>query len=37
MPPEAVTPDIVRMLSPDYTENGMLFELPSGTTTRMIA
>ena len=36
-PPEAVTPDIVRMLSPDYTENGMLFELPSGATTRMIA
>ena len=37
MPPEAVTADIVRMLSPSYTENGTLFEFPAGTTTRMIA
>ena len=32
--PDAVVPDIVRMLSPDYTENGVLFDLPSGETIR---
>lgn len=31
-PPEVVAPDILRMLSPDYTETGMLFEFPTGTT-----
>lgn len=29
-PPEAVVPDIVRMLSPDYQGNGVLFDLPKG-------
>jgi NAD(P)-dependent dehydrogenase (short-subunit alcohol dehydrogenase family) len=29
-PPEAAVPDIVRMLSPGYTGNGVLFDLPSG-------
>ncbi len=33
-PPEAVAPEIVRMLSPDYTENGVLFEAPSRRTER---
>ena len=29
-PPEAAVPDIVRMLSPNYTGNGVLFDLPNG-------
>ena len=29
-PPEAAVPDIVRMLSPDYAGNGVLFDLPRG-------
>jgi len=33
-PPEALAPDIVRMLSPDYAENGVLFDFPSGKTIR---
>ncbi len=32
-PPDAVVPDIVRMLSPDYTETGMVFDFSSGTTS----
>ena len=32
--PEAVVPDIVRMLSPGYTENGVLFDFPTGETKR---
>ena len=32
--PDAVAPEIVRMLSPDYTENGILFDFPSGETIR---
>ena len=32
-PPEALAPDIVRMLSPDYAENGAMFDFPSGRTT----
>jgi NAD(P)-dependent dehydrogenase (short-subunit alcohol dehydrogenase family) len=34
-PPEAVAPDIVRMLSPDYDDNGVLFDFPSGETIRL--
>ena len=32
--PEAVVPDIVRMLSPDFTENKVLFEYATGETIR---
>ncbi len=32
--PDVVVPDIVRMLSPDYTENNVLFEYASGETIR---
>ena len=32
--PDAVVPDIVRMLSPDYTETGVLFDFPTGETSR---
>ncbi len=32
--PDAVVPEIVRMLSPDYTENGVLFEYATGETQR---
>ena len=32
-PPEALAPDIVHMLSPDYSENGVLFDFPSSGTT----
>ena len=35
-PPEAVAPHIVRMLSPDYEPNGVLFSYPSGETTDML-
>ena len=31
-PPEALAPDIVRMLSPDCDDNGVLFDFPSGKT-----
>jgi NAD(P)-dependent dehydrogenase (short-subunit alcohol dehydrogenase family) len=34
-PPEALGPDVVRMLSADYPENGALFDFPSGATTRV--
>jgi NAD(P)-dependent dehydrogenase (short-subunit alcohol dehydrogenase family) len=36
-PPEALAPDIVRMLSPDYDDNGVLFDFPSGETVRLDA
>ncbi|MEX0853483.1 MAG: SDR family NAD(P)-dependent oxidoreductase [Bauldia sp.] len=36
-PPEALAPDIVRMLSPDYDDNGVIFDFPSGTTRRLAA
>ena len=32
--PDAVAPEIVRMLSPGYTDNGILFDFPSGETIR---
>ncbi len=32
--PDAVVPDIVRMLSPDFTETGVLFKFRSGETIR---
>ncbi len=32
-PPEAVVPDILRMLSPSYRDNGVLFDFPSGITS----
>ncbi len=31
-PASAVAPDIVRMVSPDYAENGALFDFPTGQT-----
>jgi NAD(P)-dependent dehydrogenase (short-subunit alcohol dehydrogenase family) len=31
-PPEALVPDIVQMLSPAFTANGILFDFPTGTT-----
>lgn len=31
-PPEVVVPDVLRMLSPDYTDNKVLFEYVSGET-----
>ncbi len=34
-PPEALAPDIVRMLSPDYTDNGALFDFRSGETVAL--
>jgi len=34
-PPEALAPDIVRMLSPDYDENGVLFDFVSGETVAL--
>ena len=35
-PPEAVAADIARMLSPDYAENGVLFDFSTGATRRVI-
>ncbi len=32
--PDVVVPDILRMLSPDYSENNVLFEYATGETTR---
>jgi NAD(P)-dependent dehydrogenase (short-subunit alcohol dehydrogenase family) len=32
-PPTVVAPDIARMLSPDYAENGALFDFTTGETT----
>jgi NAD(P)-dependent dehydrogenase (short-subunit alcohol dehydrogenase family) len=31
-PPEAVVPDILRMVSPDYAANGVLFDFPTDRT-----
>ena len=36
-PPETIVPDIVRMLSPDFTANGVLFDFPSGRTIAVAA
>ena len=33
-PPEVIVPDIIRMLSPDYAENNVLFEFATGVTTK---
>jgi NAD(P)-dependent dehydrogenase (short-subunit alcohol dehydrogenase family) len=30
-PPEVIAPDIVRMLSPDFDQTGVLFDFPTGT------
>jgi len=35
-PPEAVVPDILRMLSPDYTANGVLFDFPTDRTEALL-
>ena len=35
-PPEAVAPDIVRMLSPGFSENGVLFDFPNRRTRHLI-
>ncbi len=34
-PPEALAPDIVRMLSPDYDDNGAMFDFRSGETVAL--
>lgn len=34
--PDAVTEDIVRMVSPDYTANGVLFSFPDGETRELL-
>lgn len=34
--PSVVAPDIVRMLSPDFTDHGTRFEFPTGTVTRLL-
>ncbi len=31
-PPDAIAPDIVRMLAADYTDNGVMYDVPSGET-----
>jgi NAD(P)-dependent dehydrogenase (short-subunit alcohol dehydrogenase family) len=36
-PPEAVAPDIVRMLSPDYTAIGVIFRFADHATTELLA
>lgn len=35
-PPEAVVPDIVRMVSPGYTANGVLFDFPTDRTEALL-
>jgi NAD(P)-dependent dehydrogenase (short-subunit alcohol dehydrogenase family) len=35
-PSEAVAPDIVRMLSPDYTATGVIFRFPDHSTTELL-
>jgi NAD(P)-dependent dehydrogenase (short-subunit alcohol dehydrogenase family) len=35
--PEMLAADIMRMLSPDFDDNGTLFDFPSGKTSRLIA
>ena len=32
--PDVIVPDIIRMLSPDYAENNVLFEFATGVTTK---
>ncbi|MBB3930856.1 NAD(P)-dependent dehydrogenase (short-subunit alcohol dehydrogenase family) [Kaistia hirudinis] len=34
--PSAVAPDIVRMLAPDFADNGTRFAFPTGTVTRFL-
>jgi NAD(P)-dependent dehydrogenase (short-subunit alcohol dehydrogenase family) len=34
--PEEAAPDIVRMLSPDYVDNGTLFDFPTGRTNHLL-
>ena len=34
-PPAALAPDIVRMLSPDFVENGVLFDFARGETKQL--
>ncbi|HET7716169.1 MAG TPA: SDR family NAD(P)-dependent oxidoreductase, partial [Bauldia sp.] len=36
-PPEAVAPDIVRMLSPDFAANGVIFRFPDRSMTELFA
>lgn len=35
-PPEAVAPDILRMLSPDYAANGVIFRFPDHSTMELL-
>jgi NAD(P)-dependent dehydrogenase (short-subunit alcohol dehydrogenase family) len=35
-PPEAVVPDIVRMLSPDYEATGVIYRFPDHATTELL-
>ena len=35
-PPEAVVPDIIRMVSPGYTANGVLFDFPTDRTEALL-
>jgi NAD(P)-dependent dehydrogenase (short-subunit alcohol dehydrogenase family) len=36
-PPEALVPDIVRMLSPDFAETGTVFDFRTGTSEPLVA
>jgi NAD(P)-dependent dehydrogenase (short-subunit alcohol dehydrogenase family) len=36
-PPDALVPDLVRMLSPDFDRNGVLFDFPTGETREFSA
>jgi hypothetical protein len=35
-PPEALTADIVRMLSPGFSETGTVFDFPSGKSEALL-
>jgi hypothetical protein len=35
-PPEAVVPDIVRMVAADHAKNGVLFDFPTNRTERLL-
>ncbi len=35
--PSVVAPDIIRMISPDFTDNGTLFDFPTGTVKTLVA
>ena len=35
-PPEALAADIVRMLSPEFSETGTRFDFPSGKTRSLV-